>query len=73
MQQSASYDAPFRADVRGLETDADLKLLLERNYRRTTWTLIAAVVAIITSTISILATVASAFVLSGGLGVMMKD
>jgi hypothetical protein len=47
------------------EPDAELKQLLERHYRRTTWTLVAAVAAVILSVISIIMSVAAFFVLSG--------
>jgi hypothetical protein len=56
---------PVDKTGQSLEPDAESKQLLERIYRRTTWALIAAVVAIVLSTISIV-TVAAIFVLSAG-------
>lgn len=50
---------------RGAEPDAELKELLRQNYRRTTWTFIAALVAVILSIVSIVLSVAAIFVLAG--------
>ena len=50
--------------TRRAEGNSELVELLRRNYRRTTWTLIVAIAAVILSAVSIVMSVATFFVLA---------
>ena len=50
--------------ARQADANSELVELLRRNYRRTTWTLIVAIAAVILSAVSIVISVAAFFVLA---------